>query len=276
MADRIEGKVAWITGAGTGIGRALALELARRGATLALSGRRADKLEAVAREAESHGVRAVPIACDVTDEREVERAAAAIVSTLGQLDIAIANAGFSVSGTIESLSAEDWRRQLDTNVVGAAMTAKYALPHLRASSGRLGLVASVAAMVSAPRAGAYSASKYALRAMGQALAMELHGSGVSCTLLHPGFVESDIAQVDNAGRVDPSRVDKRPKNLMWPADKAAATMVDALWARKLEHVFTAHGRVGAFLGQHFPGLVHTFMTRGPGGRSAGRIAKSTG
>ena len=114
----------------------------------------------------------------------------------------------------------------------------------------------------APKTGAYTASKYALRAIGQTLSMELAGSGVTCTLLHPGFVESEIARVDNDGKHHPDREDKRPRQLMWPADRAARAMVDALHARKREMVFTGHGKVGAFLGQHMPGLVHLALTRG--------------
>lgn len=272
--DSFDGKVAWITGAGSGIGKALALELARRGAVVALSGRRVAHLEEVAREIERAGGRALPVACDVTDEDDVARAVAQIVTELGRLDVCVANAGFSVMAPIAKLSAEDWRRQLDTNVVGAAITAKHALPHLRETGGRVALVASVSAFVPAPNLAAYNASKAALRAIGLTLAAELHGTGVSCTLLHPGFVESEIAQVDNQGRHDASRVDKRPKNLMWPADRAARVMADAIAARKLEHVFTGHGKVGAFVGQHAPGLLHLALTRGPGARSAAALKKT--
>jgi short-subunit dehydrogenase len=141
------------------------------------------------------------------------------------------------------------------------MTARYALPYLRERKGRLALIGSVSSMLVAPGFGAYSASKYAVRAIGQALAAELHGSGVSCTTIHPGYIESEIAQVDNQGRFDASREDKRPKNLMWPADRAARVMVDAIAKRKREFVFTGHGKVGAFAGRHMPSLVHMGLTR---------------
>ncbi len=257
-----DGQVAWITGAGSGIGKALALELAARGATVVVSGRRLSHLEEVAKEIERAGGRALPVACDVTDEDDVARAVGQIVQELGRLDVCVANAGFSVMGPIAKLSAEDWRRQLDTNVVGAAITAKHAIPHLEKTAGRIALVASVAAFAITPRSGAYSASKAALRAIGQTLSMELHGSGVSCTVIHPGFVESEIAQVDNQGRHDPGRADGRPKNLMWPAARAATVMADAIRARKREFVFTGHGKLGALVGQHLPGLLHLLLTRG--------------
>jgi len=116
-------------------------------------------------------------------------------------------------------------------------------------------------MVCAPGAGPYHASKYALRAIGQTLAMELHGSGISVTTIHPGFVESEIAQVDNAGQFQADRDDKRPAGLMWTSERAARTMVDAVWKRKREFVFTAHGKVAAWLGRHTPSLVHAVITR---------------
>ncbi|MGB5312512.1 MAG: SDR family NAD(P)-dependent oxidoreductase, partial [Polyangiales bacterium] len=206
-------------------------------------------------------VKGLAVRCDVTDEASVAEAVQKVVKTLGGLDVAVANAGFSVAGRVEKLSAADWRRQLDVNVIGVAMTARYAIPHLREREGRLALIGSVASMLATPGIGAYAASKFAVRAIGQTLAAELHGSGVSCTTIHPGYIESEIAQVDNQGRFDPQREDRRPKNLMWPADRAARAMVDAIAKRKREYTFTGHGKVGAFAGRHMPGLVHFGMTR---------------
>jgi NAD(P)-dependent dehydrogenase (short-subunit alcohol dehydrogenase family) len=256
-----DGHVAWITGGGSGIGHALALEFAGQGANVALSGRRTDRLEKAAQEVEARGQRALVIPCDVTDEVAVQDAVASIVGGFGRIDVAVANAGMGVMGRVEQLSDAEWRRQFDVNVFGAINTVRHALPELRRVSGRLALVASVSGMMCAPRSGAYSASKFALRAIGLTLSQELQGSGVSCTLLHPGFVASEISQVDNDGVFDPKRRDKRPRLLIWPTDRAARTMLRAIHRRKREYVFTAHGRLGAYLGRHFPGLVHFFMTR---------------
>jgi NAD(P)-dependent dehydrogenase (short-subunit alcohol dehydrogenase family) len=261
VTHSFSGHIAWITGAGGGIGRALAFELARQGAIVAVSGRRQDRLEDVARAIENGGGRALAVPCDVSDESDVARAVETVIASHGRLDIAIANAGFAVKGKIRDLNAEDWRRQLDTNVVGAAMTARHALPHLERTKGRIALVGSVSALLPAPNLGAYTASKYALRAIGQTLSIELDGTGVSCTLVHPGYVESDIGKVDNSGRFDPERTDKRPKELLWPTDRAARVMVRAIRDRKREHVFTGHGKIGAALGQHAPALVHFILTR---------------
>lgn len=254
----------WITGGGSGIGAALALEFARNGAMVAVSGRRRDRLEQVVAAIEACGSRGLAVVCDVTDDPAVEQAVPEVQAAFGKIDVVVANAGFAVSGRIEDLAIEAWRRQFDTNVFGAVSTIRHALPALKASGGRLGLMCSVAGMIASPKSGPYTASKYALRAIGQTLAIELAGSGVSCTLLHPGFVSSEIAQVDNSGVRDASRPDRRPSKLMWPADAAAKVCAKALHRRDREYTFTGHGKFGAFVGRHLPGLAHTLMTRSAG------------
>jgi len=236
----------------------MALEFSRKGYFVAVSGRRAAHLEAVVGDLEGDGL-AVP--CDVQNEASVAAAVEEIVGKTGRLDIAVANAGYAVGGRVAEVSAEDWTRQLGVNVVGAATTVRMAMPHLLKTKGRIALVASVASMVYAKGNGAYNASKAAVRAMGLTLAQETHSSGVSCTTIHPGFVESEIAQVDNQGVFHEDWEDKRPSKLMWPADRAAKVMVRAIEKRKLEYVFTGHGKIGGWLGRHMPWLVHFLVTR---------------
>lgn len=245
----------WITGGGSGLGRAMALEFARQGANVAVSGRRQDALDAVVAEIEALGRKGYAVPCDCTDEAQVVAAVAAVVERLGRIDVAVANAGFSVNGKVVSLSADDWRRQLDINVVGVAITARHAVPHLIRTRGRLAIVGSVSALAYLPGFAAYQASKAAVLALGRTLAMELAADGVSCTTLQPGFVATDIAKVDNQGRLDPTRRDRRPQNLMWQADDAAVKMVRAIDRRRVEFTFTGHGRIGAWFGRHAPWLV---------------------
>lgn len=256
------GKVVWITGAGSGIGRALASEFGAQGATVVLSGRRASRLEEVAGALEASGARTMVATCDVTDETVVNATVERIVDRFGHLDVAVANAGMAVSGRFEKLTLAEWRRQLDVNVLGAVATARAAIPELRKSKGHLAFIASVSAFLCTPGHSAYSASKFAVRAIGLTLAQELHGTGVSCTTVHPGFVESEINQVDNRGHFHPEREDRRPQMLMWKSEKAARVIVDAIRKRKREHVFTAHGRLGAWVGAHAPGLAHAILSRG--------------
>ncbi len=262
MKKVFEDHVVWITGGGSGLGRAMALEFAQQGASVAVSGRRVDRLEEVVAELEALGARALAVPCDVTDEAQVFEAVKTVVEAFWKLDVVVANAGFGVAGRITKLDAAAWRRQLDVNVVGLAMTVRASVPELEKTRGRLALIGSVAGLIAAPGTGAYSASKYAVRAIGQTLAVELNGSGISTTLIQPGFVESEIAQVDNHGRYNPKRKDLRPQMLMWPADRAARVMVRAIYQRKRDFVFTGHGKVFGWLGKHFPSLAHFAFTRG--------------
>lgn len=258
--NRFENQVIWITGASSGIGRELAIQFAGEGADVAVSGRRKERLDEVVHAIETKGRRGLAVPCDVTDEKAVYAAAALVVEELGKLDCVVANAGFGVGGAIEKVAAAEWRRQFDTNVVGLVSTASASIPYLRETNGRVVLVGSVSSFIAQPNTGPYHASKYAVRSIGQTLAMELHGTGVTCTTIHPGFVESEIGQVDNSGEFHADWQDKRPSKFMWKTDDAARTMINAIYKRKREYVFTGHGKVAAFLGKHMPGLVHRVTT----------------
>lgn len=261
MARRFDGQVAWVTGGGSGIGAALALELARLGATVAVSGRREDRLREVVARIEAQGGQALAVACDVTDEASVQAAVDRIAAHAGHLDLVVANAGMSVGGKVESLSARDWRRQLDVNVVGVALTARAAIPLLKASRGRLAVIGSVIQYAPVPGNAAYAASKAAVHALGHAMYGELKRHGVTCTTVHPGFVASEIGQVDNDGVYHPDRPDKRPASLIVPTDQAARAIARGIHARRREVVVTGHGKLIAFIGRHFPGFTTWVLSR---------------
>lgn len=261
--ENLKEKVVWITGASSGIGKAMAFEWARLGYRVVLSSRRKELLDRVAIEIKESGRDALVIPVDILEEIDIQNAVHQIITTWGRLDVVVANAGFGVFGSIEKLTARDWNRQLQGNVTGLALTVKYALLHLKQNNGRIGLVGSVGAYLPNPNVGAYGASKAAVHSIGLTLQVELMGTGVSCTTLHPGFVVSEIARVDNAGVWHPDRIDPRPKNLMWPTDKAAKVMVKAIINRKRTYVFTSHGRVFVWLQRWFPGLMRIVISRAP-------------
>jgi len=252
-------QIVWITGASSGIGRELALEFSRKGATLAVSARRIDLLEVLVKEIEAGGGKAKAFYCDVLDIKSIETCAQQIVDHFKKMDVVVANAGGGVMGTIEKLTEADWHRQLNLNVTGLALTCKYALPHVRKTKGRLVLIGSVAAFLPNPGIGAYGASKAAVHSIGETLQVELAGSSVSCTTIHPGFVDSDITRVDNQGNFHPDAKDPRPANLMWPTDKAARVMVKAIAKRKKVYVFTGHGKLMVTIGKYFPKLARKIM-----------------
>lgn len=255
-------QIVWITGASSGIGRELALEFARQGATVAISARRMDLLNLLVKDIESNGGSAKAFHCDVLDSNSIEQCVQQIISTFGKLDIAIANAGFGVEGKIEELTDSDWNRQLAGNVTGLALTCKFAMPHLRHTKGQIVLLGSVGAFLPNPNVGAYGASKAAVHSIGETLQVELLGTGVSCTTIHPGFVESNITRIDNQGLFHPEAKDPRPANLLWKTDKAARVMIRAIANRKKVFVFTGHGKIAVFLAKVFPSIARKIIAKG--------------
>jgi short-subunit dehydrogenase len=260
--QRFAGNAVFITGASSGIGAALALEFAREGADVVLAARRRDRLESLAAEIGAIGRRAVVAPCDVTREGDLERAAAAGRAAFGKLDVVVANAGFGVTGLLERLSLDDYRRQLETNVFGVLRTVYATLEDLKKSRGRLVVIGSVSGHVAVAGSSAYSMSKFAVRGLAASLGHELAEHGVSVTLISPGFVESEIRQVDNRGvrRVEaPAR--PIPAALVMATPTAARKIVSAVARRRREVVITGFGKAAVLLQRHLPGLLAEIIRR---------------
>ena len=251
----------WITGASSGIGRELALEFSRQGATVAVSARRMELLEKLVHDIAASGGTAAAFYCDVMSENSIMNCVDAVIDAFGQMDVVVANAGFGITGKIEELTETDWARQMAGNVTGLALTCKYSLPHLRKTSGSIVLIGSVGAFVAGPGVGAYGASKAAVHSIGETLQVELLNSGVSCTTIHPGFIDSNITRIDNEGNFHPDRNDPRPANMIWSTSKAAQVMVKAIARRKKVYIFTGHGKVIAFLGKYLPGIARKMIAK---------------
>ncbi len=247
--------VVLITGASSGIGEATARELVRRGAKVVLCARRTDLLERVAAELRSSGGSAIAVACDVTKDGDPEAAVARAVAEFGRLDTVLANAGFAIAGRLESLTLDDYRRQLETNLFGTIRTLKAALPELKKTRGRIGAVGSVNGFIGTPATSAYCASKFAVRGLCDAIRPELKPYGVSVTHIAPGFVASEIRAKDNREVVHRDAKDPVPAWLVGSAESAANEIANALARRKREQVVTFHGKVFVFLERHVSWLV---------------------
>ena len=218
------------------------------------------RLRSLTQEIERLGGEALAIACDVTKNGDAAAAVRETVKRFGRLDVAVANAGFSLAGRLEDLTLDDVRRQFETNFFGALDTAKASLAELKKTRGRLALMGSVMSYLSIPGHGPYSASKFALRAFAESLTHELRPSGVSVTLICPGFVESEIRLKNEKGE---SRSDPMPSWLVMPRAKAARQMARAIARRRHEVVITAHGRLVVFLLRHAPWMIHGLFRLGP-------------
>lgn len=262
-------RVVFVTGASAGIGASLARQVALQGARVALAARRKDRLLEMERAIRDQGGQALAVECDVTDEESVRKAVAEVRQAFGPISVAVANAGFGVVGRFDRLTLDDYRRQFETNFFGVLRTAQACLEDLKATGGSLVLVGSVAGFVPGPGSSPYAASKAAVRSLGESLWAELARDGVTVTSVHPGFVESEIRQVDNQGRLHPEARDPIPSWLVVPTDRAAREIARAIAHRRREVVITGHGKVIVAISRLFPGLVARLMKgrRRPGRRN---------
>ncbi len=271
--SRFAGQVVLITGASSGIGEALAREFALEGAALVLLARRVERLESLATGLRAGGARVLVRAADVREQAPLDAAVAATLAEFGRLDVAIANAGYGVAGLFERLALEDYVRQFDTNVYGVLRTVQACLPALKQSRGRLAIMGSVAGHVAAPGSSPYAMSKFAVRALADALNGELHGQGVAVTLISPGFVTSEIRKIDNSGGLHDQARDPIPDWLRMGAPRAARIMVNAIARRRREIVVTFHGKLLVWTKRLVPGLFGWLGRRGLRGRSEPKTAQ---
>ena len=231
----LDDKVAAVTGAGSGIGRALALELAAAGCHLALSDVDADGLAETERLLAGRARGLTTAVVDVADEAAVTAWADAVVADHGRANLVFNNAGVALSGTVASLSTEDYRWVMGVNFWGVVHGTKAFLPHLEASGeGHVVNISSVFGLTAQPLMSGYNASKYAVRGFTESLRqdLELTGSCVSATCVHPGGVKTNIAR---DARVDAS------------VAEATGTSADAS-TRELEKAFiTTPGKAAAVI-----------------------------
>ena len=196
MSGLLSGKVAWVTGAGRGVGRALAEGLAEAGATVVLQARSADELEVVREKIVANGGTAEVVVGDVTDEETAQRVTDLATERWGRLDVLVNNAGISPSlERSERISADDWRQVLDINLTGVFLCARAAgRVMLEQGSGSVVNMSSVHGQVGFPRLAAYSASKGGVEMLTRTLALEWAAAGVRVNAVAPGYLETQMTE----------------------------------------------------------------------------------
>lgn len=233
MTSDLRGKAAVVTGASSGMGKRTAELLAEAGCNLVLVARRREPLEATARACEAHGVRAVPVPADVTDEQAMHRAASECMSRFGRMDAWVNAAAVAAFAKVERTPLDVFRRILDVNVIGSATAAQAALPAMRESgAGVLVFVASILGKAGIPYLGAYNASKFAVVGLAETLRMEVDEEDIHvCTVLPPA---TDTPFYRHAANLTGRAV--RPPPPVYDVDTLAQAIVDCIVAPKREVV----------------------------------------
>ncbi|HLB74799.1 MAG TPA: SDR family oxidoreductase [Sedimentisphaerales bacterium] len=213
MAQALIGKVALVTGASRGIGRAISVALGDEGATVVLAARAVEKLEGTAEQVGKAGGQAQIVVTDLTDEDSIKNLVEVVRENYGKLDVLVNNAGVTHSAKLEETATEDWQRCMLVNARAPFILCREALPLLRqAPAGCIINIASVVGVKGYPLQSAYTSSKHALRGMTISLAEELRGSSVRVHLLCPGGVNTEMV-----GNVRP---DIRKEDLIEPGEIA--------------------------------------------------------
>jgi NADP-dependent 3-hydroxy acid dehydrogenase YdfG len=229
MTQRLNGTVALVTGASSGIGEATALALAAEGATVALAARRKDRLDELARRIEYAGGKAIAVEADVSDRQSATAAVETVTDTLGRLDTVVNNAGLMLIGPAAQADPSDWDTMLSVNVQGVLYVTRAALPHLisAAADSPRGVadivnISSTAGRVARPGTAVYALTKFGVGAFSEAVRQEVLGKRVRVGLVEPGTVQTEIT--DNLPDADRAQIARQTEGMvkLEPVDIADA------------------------------------------------------
>lgn len=256
-----QNKVVWITGASSGIGEAMAYELARRGARLILSARRADVLEAVKSRCERPDQHWV-LPMDMTQQGRFRELTETVLSTCGRIDMLVNNAGVSQRALVKDTSIEVDRQIMELDFFGPVALTKVVLPHMLArNSGHLVAVSSVVGLVATPYRSAYASAKHAIIGFHDALRAEVHAAGLKVSVLCPGFVRTNVSlSALTADGTPHGKIDEQ-QNTAMSADVFARKAVDALARGEGRIVIAGKERLAVYLGRLSPALLERLVRK---------------
>jgi len=252
---KLQNKTILITGASSGIGKAMALKAAKDGATVVLAARSADKLQDVATQVRGFGGTPIIVPTDVTSIDDIRKLFSVATENGRVLDVVFDNAGLGFIGKIWELPAQQIQSILAVNTTGMILVAKFATEIMqRQKYGHLIMTSSLAGLITLPEWSVYVASKWAITGFADSIRYELEPEGVLVTTLHPGMVSTDFFAKDKANQ-DMSKLD--PNALS--ADQVANAVYDALFTKKRKIVIPAMSKSFAFLQKYAPALKDSLL-----------------
>ena len=263
--ETMQNKVTIITGASSGIGKALAAEAHKRGAKVVLSACRKEMLDEITSSWNTADY--ISIQTDVTREEDCRRLIGAAVEKFGHIDVMINNAGISMRALFEEVNLDVIRKLMDTNFWGTVYCSKYALPYLLKTKGSLVGVSSVAGYKGLPGRTGYSASKFAMQGLLEVIRIENLKKGLHVLIACPGFTSSNIRNI--ALSKDGTSQGETPldESKLMPAETVASYICNAIEKRKSSLILTPMGKMTVLLNKFFPkfmdGMVYNHMAKEP-------------
>lgn len=245
-------KVVVITGATSGIGKALAYEFFSKGSEVVICGRNLEKLSEISSDIKSKGGVVSFVKTDVSVESECKKLIETAVAKHGKIDVLINNAGISMRAIFETAELSVLEQVMNVNFWGTVYCTKYALPHIIAEKGSIVGISSVAGIVGLPGRSGYSASKFAINGFLQCIRMENIKKDVHVLVAYPGFTSTEIRKRSLNGKGQPQGDSPRVEEKMMTAEEVANHIYKAILKRKKNIVLTAEGKVTSLLNKFFP------------------------
>ena len=233
MKCDLQDKAVVLTGGSRGIGRAVARELAKEGARIGIAARDRDKLAETAHEVGGHGAPCVLLPCDVAHDEQVRTMVDRAAEALGGIDVFMNIAGVTLEKPLEEATPDDYRRVMETNLLGTVRCACAALPHLKQSRGLLVNVASIIVRTPFPYLGVYACSKWAVAAFSATLRQELYGTGVRVLTMFPTVVNTDMKDLEPVLANSPAQSPEQCARAIVRAVRGGKTEADTAFAPKI-------------------------------------------
>ena len=266
-STKLRNKVAVITGASSGIGRALAIAMSQEGASVVLAARNKEKLEEVVTGINYQGQKAMAIQSDVSNENDCKNLIINAVEEFGKLDILVNNAGISMRALFKDTKVDVLKKLMDINFWGMVYCTKYAMPYLLESKGSVVGVSSVAGYKGLPGRTGYSSSKFAMHGFLESLRIENLKTGLHVLIACPGFTASNIRNTALNESGEQQGESPRDEGKMMSPEEVAKHIIKAIIKRKDRIVLTSQGKTTVRLNKIFPGfmdkMVYQHMAKEP-------------
>jgi NADP-dependent 3-hydroxy acid dehydrogenase YdfG len=255
MSNSFLHKVVLVTGSGSGIGKATALEFCKQGASVMLNGRNEIKLKETVHEFKSLGYAVDYFATDVTDFEACQKLVAHTIKVFGTIHVLVTNASISMNARFDKMGPESFKKVLDSNIYGATMPVFASIDILKQTKGSIVFIGSVAGFYGMPTASAYCAGKMSLTAISQSLRSELHKFGVHIGIVYVGFTENDEDKKLLSENGDWKSVPKRPRVFRQTQKSVAGSIVSLVKYRTYKKTLSLTGKITFLLSVVFPRII---------------------